>query len=149
MLVAIGRILFAVLFVLSGAMKLLDIPATAQSIAEKVAIPAVLASYTGQLESMTGMPIAQILAIAAGITEVICGLLIALNFGARFFAVVLMLFVIAATVSYHNFWDMTGADRQSNMIHALKNLSLVGALLIIAGYPRPRAVTDEVVYSDN
>ncbi|MGP8122044.1 MAG: DoxX family protein [Xanthobacteraceae bacterium] len=150
MLVAIGRILFAVLFVLSGAMKLVNIPATTQAIAAKVVVPAALAAYSGQLETLTGMPIAQILAIAAGIIEVICGLLIALNFGARFFAVILILFVIAATVSYHNFWDMSsGAERDEQMIHALKNLSLVGALLIIAGFPRSRTVSDEVVYSDN
>ncbi|MDR3469758.1 MAG: DoxX family protein [Xanthobacteraceae bacterium] len=148
MLVAIGRILFSVLFVVSGAMKLIDIAATTHLVADKVVIPAALATYTGQLEAMSGMPIAQILAIAAGILEVICGLLIALNFGARFFAAILILFVVAATVSFHNFWDTTGPERQDNMIHALKNLSLVGALLIIVGFPRPRIVTEEAVYSD-
>src|SRR5882762_5010491 len=149
MFVAIGRILFAVLFVFSGASKLLDIAATAQGITDKVAIPAVLATYTGQLETMTGMPIAQLLAIAAGAVEVICGLMIALNFGARFFAIVLVLFVAVVTVYYHNFWDMTGADRLNNMIHALKNLSLIGALLIIAGYPRSIRSDAEVAYTDH
>ncbi len=149
MFVAIGRILFAVLFVFSGASKLLDIAATAQGITEKVAIPAVLATYTGQLETMTGMPIAQLLAIAAGAIEVICGLMIALNFGARFFAIVLVLFVATVTVYYHDFWDMTGPDRLNNMIHALKNLSLIGALLIIAGYPRPYRSDAEVAYTDS
>jgi uncharacterized membrane protein YphA (DoxX/SURF4 family) len=148
MLVAIGRILFSVLFIVSGAMKLIDIAATTHLVADKVVIPAVLATYTGQLEAMSGMPIAQIIAIAAGILEVICGLLIALNFGARLFAAILILFVIAATLSFHNFWDMTGPERQDNMVHALKNLSLVGALLIIVGFPRPRIVTEEAVYSD-
>jgi len=149
MLVAIGRVLFAVLFVLSGAMKLIDIAATTQVVAAKVVIPAALATYTAQLETMSGMPIAQLMAIAAGILEVICGLLIALNFGARFFAAILILFVIAATVSFHNFWDMTGAERQDNMIHALKNLSLIGALLIIVGFPRSRSMAEDAVYSDN
>lgn len=101
-IVAIGRILFAVLFVFSGANKLFDISVTAQEIATKVVIPAALTSYTGQLESLTGMPIAQQLAIAAGALEVICGLMIALNFGARFFAAILILFVIAVTVFYHD-----------------------------------------------
>jgi len=149
MLVAIGRILFAVLFVLSGAMKLIDIAATTQLVAAKVVIPAALATYAAQLETMSGMPIAQLLAIAAGILEVICGLLIALNFGARFFAAILILFVIAATASFHDFWNMTGAERQDNMIHALKNLSLIGGLLIIMGSPRPRAAAEDAVYSDH
>jgi uncharacterized membrane protein YphA (DoxX/SURF4 family) len=149
MLIATGRILFAVLFVFSGASKLLDLAATAQTITDKVAIPAALASYSGQLEAMAGMPFAQLLAIAAGAIEVVCGLAIALNFGARFFAVVLILFVAAATVSYHNFWDMSGADRLNNMMHALKNLSLIGALLIITGFPREAQSEVDAVYSEH
>jgi putative oxidoreductase len=149
MLVAIGRILFAVLFIVTGAFKLIDIAATTQMVAAKVVVPAALATYTAQIETLSGMPIAQLMAISAGILEVICGLMIALNFGARFFAAILILFVIAATVWFHDFWDMAGAERQDNLIHALKNLSLVGALLIIVGYPRARAVAVNAVYSDH
>src|SRR5271168_3830012 len=125
--VTFGRILFAVLFVFSGAAKLLDLPATAQ-MTEKIVIPAALATYTGQLESITGMAMPQLLAIAAGALEVICGLMIALNFGARFFAILLILFVAAATFYFHDFWNQTGADARNNLVHALKNLSIIGAL---------------------
>jgi len=147
-IVAIGRILFAVLFVFSGVYALFDIAATAEGIATRVVIPAFLTTYTAQLESLTGMPISQLLAITAGATELICGLMIALNFGARFFAAILILFVITVTIYYHNFWDMTGAERVNNMIHALKNLSLIGALLIIVGYPR-RASDSGIAYTEH
>ena len=80
-----GRVLFAVLFIYSGATKLFDIPATADFIAAKVAIPALLAPYTSQLETLTGMPMPQMLAICVGGFEILAGLMIALNFGARFF----------------------------------------------------------------
>jgi putative oxidoreductase len=133
--VTLGRILFAVLFVFSGTSKLLDLPATAQ-MTEKIVLPALLAPYTAQLETITGMPLTQLLAIAAGALEVICGLMIALNFGARFFAIVLILFVVAATYYYHDFWNQTGPEARGNLVHALKNLSLIGALLMIAGWPR-------------
>jgi uncharacterized membrane protein YphA (DoxX/SURF4 family) len=83
--VTIGRVLFSVLFIVSGVSKLFDIAATAQGIASRIVIPAVLTTYTTQLEGLTGLPTAQMLAIAAGALEVICGLFIALNFGARFF----------------------------------------------------------------
>jgi putative oxidoreductase len=145
--VSLGRVLFVVLFVFSGASKLFDIASTTQAITEKVAIPALLAPYATQLEAMAGMPTAQILAIVAGVVEVVCGLMIALNFGARFFAIILVLFVAVTTFYFHNFWDMTGADRINNMIHALKNLSLIGGLLIIAGYPRSAAVMERESYS--
>lgn len=140
--VTLGRVLFVVLFVFSGASKLLDIAGTTQAITEKVVLPALLTPYTTQLEGFTGMPTAQLLAILAGVVEIVGGLFIALNIGTRFFAILLVLFVGVTTYYFHNFWDMTGADRINNTIHALKNLSLIGGLLVIAGYPRQTAVED-------
>lgn len=146
-LVTLGRILFVLIFVFSGASKLFDIASTTQAITDKVipALPAMLTPYTTQLEGLTRMPTAQLLAILVGVLEVVGGLMIALNIGARFFALVLVLFVGVATYYFHNFWDMTGIDRTNNMIHVLKNLSIIGGLLIIAGYPR--ATLDESNYS--
>jgi putative oxidoreductase len=134
--VTFGRVLFAVLFIFSGAAKLLDLAATAQ-MTEKIVFPAALAPYTAQLETLTGMSLPHILAIVAGGLEVICGLMIALNFGARFFAILLILFVAAATFYFHDFWNQTGADARNNLVHALKNLSIIGALLMIVGYGHP------------
>lgn len=142
-MLTIGRILFAVLFIFSGATKLFDIPATAKDVGAKILpIPAVVASYTTQLSEAADMPIENIVAIAVGALELICGLMIALNFGARFFAIILVFFVLAATYYFHNFWDMAGADRNNNMIHALKNLSLIGGLFIVAGLPRAQRQSD-------
>jgi uncharacterized membrane protein YphA (DoxX/SURF4 family) len=144
--IAFGRVLLAALFIVSGVFKLLDITATAQTITDKVVIPGMLMEYTTQLEGMSGMPMAQILAIATGAFELICGLMIALNFGARFFALLLIIFVIAATFYYHDFWNQTGAEQKNNIVHALKNVALIGALFIIAGMGRrPRS---EPTYSD-
>ncbi|SHN87477.1 DoxX family protein [Bradyrhizobium erythrophlei] len=139
--VTLGRILFVVLFVFSGASKLLDLQATAQ-MTEKIVIPAIVAPYTAQLETITGMPLAQLLAIASGVIEVVCGLMIALNFGARFFAIILILFVAAATFYFHDFWNQTGPEARGNLVHALKNLSLIGALFMIAGSSRSAKVQE-------
>jgi putative oxidoreductase len=143
--VTFGRILFAVLFVVSGASKLLDLSATAQMM-DKVVLPAIVAPYTAQLETIVGMPMAQILAIASGALEVICGVMIALNFGARFFAVILILFVAAATYYYHDFWNQTGPDARNSLIHALKNLSLIGALFMIVGWSSRMTKVNEPAY---
>jgi putative oxidoreductase len=145
--ITFGRILFAVLFIFSGATKLLNLAATAQ-MTEKIVIPAALATYTAQLEGLTGMSTPQLLAIAAGAIELICGIMIALNFGARFFALVLILFVAVATFYYHDFWNQTGAEASGNMIHALKNLSLIGALFMIAGYRRMSHAGEPAYSSD-
>ena len=133
--VTFGRILFCVIFIFSGASKLLNLTATAQ-MTEKIVLPAALATYTSQLEGMTGMSMPMMLAIAAGSVELICGIMIALNFGARFFAILLILFVAAATFYYHDFWNQSGVDATNNMVHALKNLALIGALFMIAGHGR-------------
>ena len=67
--------------------------------------------------------------------------MIALNFAARYFALILIVFVIAATYTQHPFWSQSGPESTANMIHALKNLSLIGALFIIVGIGRgPRPV---------
>lgn len=134
--ITFGRILFAVLFVISGAFKLMDIAGTAAKIEAKVVIPAALTTYTDQIVAYAGMPIWNVLAILVGVLELVGGLTIALNFGARFFSILLILFTIATTFYFHDFWNQTGADAQNNLAHALKNLSLIGGLFIIAGVGR-------------
>jgi putative oxidoreductase len=132
----LGRVLFAVLFIYSGATKLIGIQATTEFIASKVAIPAVLVPYTSQLETMTGMSTPQTLAIVVGAFEVISGLMIALNFGARFFAILLIFFVAATIFYFHDFWNQSPPDNAATLMEALKNLSIIGALFMIAGIGR-------------
>jgi putative oxidoreductase len=145
--ITFGRILFAVLFIYSGATKLFGIQAAADFIAAKVTIPELLAPYTTQLETMTGMPTPQLLAIASGSFEILAGLMIALNFAARFFAILMIIFVAVVTFYFHDFWNQTAPDNAKTLIDALKNLSIIGALFMIAGYGRgPRMA--EPAYGD-
>ena len=129
-----GRVLFAVLFIYSGATQLFGIQAAADFIAAKVTIPALLAPYTSQLETMTGMSMPQMLAIAAGAFQITAGLMIALNFGARFFSLLLIFFVATETFYFYDFWSHPGDGKM--LVDALKNLSIIGALFMIAGYGR-------------
>jgi uncharacterized membrane protein YphA (DoxX/SURF4 family) len=133
----LGRIALVVIFIISGAQKLTDIAGTADQIQAKLAIPSPLADMAAQVEAAVGMPIWQILAIVAAMVEVVGGLLIAFNVFARTMAVVLLIFTAVTTFYMHDFWNMAaGADRMNNMIHALKNLSIVGGFLILAAWPR-------------
>ena len=145
--ITFGRILFAVLFIYSGATKLFAVQATSEAIAAKIVIPALLAPYTAQLETMTGMTTPQLLAIVVGVFEVISGLMIALNFGARFFAILLIFFVAATIFYFNDFWNQSPPDNAKTLVYALKSLSIIGALFMIAGYGRgPRTV--EPAYGD-
>ena len=78
-LFTIGRVLLVLIFIVSGAQKLIDIPATATQIQSVVTIPGELQEYVGQIESVTNMQWPQILAILVGVVEVVGGLLIVFN----------------------------------------------------------------------
>ena len=107
-----------------------------------------LLPYTAQLETMTGMSTQQTLAIAVGAFEVIAGVMIAVNFGARFFAI-LMIFFVAATIFYfHDFWNQSPPDNAKTLMDALKNLSIIGALFMIAGYGGRVSRAAEPAYGD-
>lgn len=113
-LLAVGRVALAVIFVMSGAMKFMDLSATAGAVGSK------------------GLPAPMILATLAAITELGGGLLIVVGWQTRWAALALAVFTLVAAYFFHDFWHMTGAERANNMIHALKNLSIFGAFLMLA-----------------
>ena len=155
----VGRVLLVLVFVISGASKLIDISTTAQDVAANVVLPAIMMPYMSQLEAMTGMTTPQLLTIAAGLLELICGVMIIFNIGARWFAILLIIFTMITTYYFHDFWNPLTADRLTklsqlgpaqvdhlnNILQAMKNLSIVGALLLIVGQERT-VPSDEPVY---
>ncbi len=145
--VTFGRILFAVLFIYTGATKLFAIQPTADIIASKIAIPAAAAPYAQQVEQATGMTTPQLLAISIGAIEIIAGLMIALNFGARFFALLLIIYVAVSTFLFYDFWNQTPPDNAKMLVDALKNLAIIGALFMIMGYGRTTRPA-EAAYGD-
>ncbi|WP_027530774.1 DoxX family protein [Bradyrhizobium sp. WSM3983] len=145
--VTFGRILFAVLFIYTGATKLFAVQATADFIATKVELPDVIAPYAKQVETATAMTMPQLLAIAVGGLEIIAGLMIALNFGARFFAMLLIIYIAVSTFFFYDFWNQPAPDNAKMLVDALKNLSIIGALFMIMGYGRATR-SAETAYGD-
>lgn len=135
-LYVIGRMLFAALFLVSGINKFLDLQAAAQIIATHFTVPGQLTDYTSQIETFTGMPIAQVIAILGGVIEILGAVAIAMNLGARVFAVLLAVLLAVTIVYFNDFWNADATDRMASLFEALKNLALIGALLMIAGRPR-------------
>ena len=135
----IGRVLLVLIFILSGAMKLLNLEATAAQFAPIVTIPDILQGAVAQAETVTSMKWPQLLAILVGAVEVVAGLLVAFNIATRGAAFVLVIFTLVATFYAHAFWNMSGDAMQANMIHALKNLAIIGGLLtfVVLGPWRP------------
>lgn len=65
--------------------------------------------------------------------ELVGGIFIILGFGARFFAVVIFLFLIPVNYLFHPFWSITdAAAMQTEMMSFIKNLAIMGGLLALA-----------------
>jgi putative oxidoreductase len=83
------------------------------------------------------------LALAGAIVFLLAGSVsVALGYRARFGALLLLLFLIPATYYFHAPWRAaTPPEATQQMIHLLKNLGLMGAmLLIMAAGPGPGSV---------
>jgi uncharacterized membrane protein YphA (DoxX/SURF4 family) len=145
--VTFGRILFAVLFIYTGAARFFAMQATVDFISTKVVVPDAIAPYAKQIETATAMTTPQLLAIAIGGLEIIAGLMIALNFGARFFALLMIIYVAVSTVLFYDFWNQLPPDNAKVLVDALKNLSIIGALFMIMGYGRATR-SAETAYGD-
>jgi uncharacterized membrane protein YphA (DoxX/SURF4 family) len=128
---AIGRVLFVLVFIIHGVGKLTDISGTAATIAGKVPIPAAVADVATQLQNATGKSTDELLVAASGVVELVGGLLLAFGIGTRGVALVLFVYVVLVTYYLHNFWDMSGAERVTNIIQVEKNVALMGGLLIL------------------
>ncbi|HWW05555.1 DoxX family protein [Collimonas sp.] len=110
----IGRVLLASLFVISGAMK--------------------IAGFSGTVGYMTslGVPLATFAVLATILVELGGGLAIMAGWQTRPVAIIVALFTVAATLTAHRFWQADPANAQNQMINFLKNISIIGALLMLA-----------------
>ena len=113
-LVVVGRVLLALMFILSGFSKLADLGGTAGYIASG------------------GLPFASVLAVVVGLLELVGGLAIAIGFQARWAALALGLFTIAASLLFHKFWAVPAEQAFMQQLMFMKNLSVAGGLFIVA-----------------
>jgi putative oxidoreductase len=112
-LVALARVLLALMFVLAGLSKFGNLAGTAGYIASK------------------GLPLPMLLAAAAGALEVVGGVALAVGFHARWAALALALFTIVITPIFHNFWALPAGQAMVNQLLFMKNVSVVGGLLFV------------------
>ena len=129
-LLVIGRVLFALIFINSGI------------------------AHLTKLNDMTGyakfkkVPAAKLAVIVTGLMLIISGLYIVFGVYADLGALLLALFLVPTAFMMHNFWTIQDPQaKQGEMINFFKNLSLAGAALIIfvlvgSGVDFGPAVTD-------
>ena len=108
----IGRILFAVIFLMSG--------------------PAHFSAATIGFAASKGIPMASVLVPLSGIVEIIGGLSVLLGYKTKWGALLLIVFLIPVTFTLHTFWNITDPMmRQIDMAAFMKNISMTGAALMI------------------
>ncbi|HVG51571.1 MAG TPA: DoxX family protein [Xanthobacteraceae bacterium] len=141
----IGRIAFVLIFLASGIFKLMDIAGTARVIEQKFTIPSVIEPFAANLSSMTGLTTFQMLAIILALIEVVFSLFIIFNVATRFSAFVLAIVMAVGTYYVHDFWNMTGDERIANIEMLIRNISIIGGLLMlmVIGPWRPTLDEDE------
>lgn len=115
LLSVLGRVLLTAIFLLSA-------------VGNKIPNFAAVAGVMGQ----EGVPAPRVL-LAGAILFLIAGSLsILLGYRARVGALLLLIFLALATYFFHDFWTETDPKaQQEQMIQFLKNVSLMGAMLLI------------------
>jgi len=112
---AVGRVLIAAIFILSGISKITD-PASAMAYISSV-----------------GLPLPAVALAAAIVVELVGGALLIVGYRVRTVAAVIALFSVATAVFFHN----NLAD-QNQFIHFFKNIAIAGGLLQIVAFGKAR-----------
>ena len=119
-----GRVFLAAIFLFSGFGKIADWSGTSAAMEKQgmVAVPVFLAG-----------------AIAL---EILGGLSVLLGFLTRWGAAALIIFLVPATLIFHDFWVLEGMARMNQMQHFMKNSALIGGLLMVAAFGAGRFSLD-------
>jgi putative oxidoreductase len=111
-----GRVLVALIFVISGYGKIGGFEGVAGYIGSK------------------GLPFPQVLATLTIILELGGGLLLMLGFKTRWVALLFFLWLIPTTFIFHAFWGLDPKAAQQMQIHFMKNVSIMGAMLLLVAF---------------
>lgn len=110
----VGRLLLALMFILSGFGKLGNIEGTAAFIASG------------------GLPAPTLLAAAVGALELFGGLALVVGYRVRLVGLALGLFTMAASVVFHAYWSAPAAQQYVTQLLFMKNISVAGGMLLIS-----------------
>lgn len=120
----VGRILVAVIFLMSGYGKIVGYAGTASFMAT------------------SGVPMVPLLLPLAIVAELAGAAMVIAGFQARLGALALIAFTVVATLVFHRFWILTGMDAYMQQIQFMKNLGLIGGLLLIVAFGPGRLSLD-------
>lgn len=109
----LGEVLLSLIFILGGGSTLM--------------VPGPRAAQIKRLR----FPLAGVAVRLNGLAMVVGGLLLALGLWAQIAAWMLIALLIPTTIFGHAFWLESGPKRQDQLSHFVKNLSIMGGLLLV------------------
>ena len=109
----LGRVALAAIFLWSGYTKL-----------------AYLDANVGYMKAY-GMPAAELRIWPALAVEIVGGLMLALGWKARWAAIALAVFTLVSMLIFHAYWSVPGDQVQNQQIHFMKNVAIIGGLLLV------------------
>ena len=89
------------------------------------------AAFLIQLMAARGVPQARLALWVGIVLQIVAGALVIAGLWTTMAAAVLVVFLIAATPMFHNFWDHQGPDRASRINGFVGNVALSGGFLTL------------------
>lgn len=110
----LGRFLLALIFLISGIGKIVHFGDTAVGMAAM------------------GIPLAKVALVFTILIEVGGGLLLITGLYVRYAALIMALFLVPVTLIFHKFWGLPNPEYDNQMINFIKNVAIIGGLLVAA-----------------
>lgn len=115
-LALVARLLFALMFLPAGIMKITGFEGTVGYIAS------------------VGLPLATLGAVVAIIVEVAGSAALITGYGTRIAALAMAVFTLVASFFFHNYWSVPADQQMVQQLMFFKNIAIVGGLLALAAF---------------
>ena len=122
----VARILMSAIFLVAGIRKAIGYAATV--------------GYFTKL----GFPAPEFFTVLAIVIEIGGSVLLIIGWRTRWVAWLLAIFVLVAAFAAHRFWEFDAAQATNQMNHFMKNLAIIGGLLMVACFGPGRASVDKI-----
>lgn len=129
----LARFFLSVIFLASGASKIIYWQKTEEELMKMLTDWQVALSFSAatQMGFSNLMVWAPLFLILATLLELLGGLLLLFGIQERLGAFLLILFLLPATVLFHQFWFVEGSARDLQISFFLRNLAILGGLLMV------------------
>ena len=111
----VGRILMSLIFFISAYGKITAFGPTAANMAAR------------------GMPMTDVLLVCAIAIEIVGATLLIIGWKTEWAALALIVFLVPATLYFHNYWTYPPEQVRNQRNHFMKNVTILGALIFVIG----------------